>query len=310
MPPKEFEDDELAGLSDDERAALEDDGDEDEQAEQDADEAADTDEDESDEADGNAKEDDDAEEGDDDEEGEAAPVEADAAAPEPEAAEPPAAAAEAHQKEFRAELHAGVPDDLGAKIADVDARAKALLEEFQGGGMEFSDYVARNQAIIDERISLKLLEERAKWVESQNEAQRAQRWAWEQERFFGQESAKIYHDPIMRAAFNASIQHLAAENAGADKPSIWYLEQADKLVRERMGVGSAPAQEKPKAAVRKPDLTNIPKTLANVPAAEIPESAAGEFAYLDKLFERDPMAYERALAKLTPEQEARFLGAM
>lgn len=47
-------------------------------------------------------------------------------------------------------------------------------------------------------------------------------------------------------------------------------------------------------------------SLAGMPAAEGTDVNDGEFANLERLMERDYEAYERAVAKLTPEQEKRY----
>lgn len=65
---------------------------------------------------------------------------------------------------------------------------------------------------------------------------------------------------------------------------------------------------KPAAPVKKgraPDLSGIPPTLGNLPAASNPGSGdGGEFAHINDL---SGMDYERALSRLTPDQQARYL---
>lgn len=302
MPPKhDFEDDELVGLSDDERAALEDD---------EADAAPPTGEDDED-ADGDDEQDDEASTGEDDEDDEGEGDEVDAAGAEGDAdpgVTPPAAPREEAPSEFQPQFTAAVPEDLAARLEGVSQRFGELQQKLEDGEISVADYVVQNQALVDERMALKLAEEQAKWAASQNAAQREQRWKWEVERFYAGEAAAIYKDPILKAALDVAVRQLDADPANAKRSDAWILEEADRQVRERMNLGSTQRQSRDRKGGKQPDLSNLPKTLANLPAAELSETGADEFAYLEKLADKDPMAYEAALRKLTPEQEARYLG--
>lgn len=302
MPKQDdFEDDELAGLSDDERAALESDDDEAEILKSIADEEDGDDDDGQDEEAADAE--DGSEDGESDEGGQA---EAEEPADDAPAAPAPAVRNEA-PAEFRPEFIASVPQDLAARLEGVTQRFGELQQKLEDGEISVADYVVQNQALVDERMALKLAEEQAKWAVNQNAAQREQRWKWEVERFYAGESAAIYKDPILKAALDVAVRQLDTDPANSNRPDAWILEEADRRVRERMNLG-APQQEKGRKGAKQPDLSKLPKTLANLPAAELSETGADEFAYLEKLLDRDPMAYEAALRKLTPEQEARYLG--
>jgi hypothetical protein len=87
-----------------------------------------------------------------------------------------------------------------------------------------------------------------------------------------------------------------------------FLNAAGREVRKLFGLERAPAakkEEKP-APAAKPKGTDVdvPTTLADAPAAAENQDGGNEFANLDKL---EGMEYELAVAKMTPEQKARFL---
>lgn len=211
--------------------------------------------------------------------------------------------------EFQPEFKAALPDGLAEKITDLDSRTTELLEKFKAGDIELPDFMAQKSEIDNERLQLTLAQKQAEWAQSQNEDARAQRWKWEQERFFAQDKAAIYKDPIVLAALDASVKQLATDQKYTSKPASFFLEEADRQVRQRFNMGgtlAADAGGKQKPVANQPDLSNIPKTLATLPAAEMAETGSDEFAYLDKL---DGIALEQALRKMTPEQEARYLGA-
>ncbi|ENO82069.1 hypothetical protein B447_05008 [Thauera sp. 27] len=304
MPKQDdFEADELAGLSDDERAALEDSDDEAEILKNIAD-----DEGEGEESDDG--QDDEAEDAEDEGEDESEEGEQDTGEETVDDA-PAKPAPTVHNEappEFQPQFTAAVPEDLAARLEGVNQRFGELQQKLEDGEISVADYVVQNQALVDERMALKLAEEQAKWAASQNAAQREQRWKWEVERFYSGESAAIYKDPILKAALDVAVRQLDADPANAKRSDAWILEEADRQVRERMNLGSTQRQSRDRKGGKQPDLSNLPKTLANLPAAELSETGADEFAYLEKLADKDPMAYEAALRKLTPEQEARYLG--
>lgn len=305
----------LAGLSDEEIAALEDDGDDSEILKDIAGGAGDDSEEDEDDGDDNAASgagDDDAgsddSTGDDDQSAIAAADAGDSnqgddgkSAVADDDRQQPAA-------EFQPEFRAQIPEGLADKITALDTRTTELLQKFKDGEIELPEFMAQKSEIDGERLQLTLAQKQAEWAQSQNEDARAQRWKWEQERFFVQDKAGIYKDPIMLAALDASVKLLAADKAHASKPASFFLEEADRQIRQRFNIaGSAKVDDKAKDTKqrREPDVSKLPKTLANLPAADIAETGSDEFAYLEKL---DGIALEQALRKLTPEQEARYLG--
>lgn len=307
-----MKDEDLAGLSEEERAALADD---DGEAEISKGVAGDDDDDDDELPKGGGSVDDPAVAGDNNS---AAADDAAAAAADPVAAGSAEQSTDSGQgavadttppAEFQPEFKAALPDGLAEKITDLDSRATELLEKFKDGDIELPDFMAQKSEIDNERLQLTLAQKQAEWAQSQNEDARAQRWKWEQERFFAQEKAGIYKDPIVLAALDASVKQLATDQKYASKPASFFLEEADRQVRQRFNMGGTPAADaggKQKRVANQPDLSNIPKTLSTLPAAEMAETGSDEFAYLDKL---DGIALEQALRKMTPEQEARYLGA-
>jgi len=307
-----IKDEELEGLSDEERAALEDDDDEADILKGIAGDDDDDGDDEEQDDDGKAAAAADDTGGADDDAGDGKAAAGDsAAADDGKGGEPAADKASVVVDEFQPEFNAAQPEGLTEKLAALDTRTDELMAKFKDGEIEMADVLKETRAIDAERLQLTMAAEQAKWAEQQNADSRAQRWKWEQERFFGQEKAAIYKDdPITLAALNASVKQLAADSANDRRPPSWFLEEADRRVRDRFNLGGAAKPQgegKPKPAPREPDLSKVPKTLANLPAADVSETGGDEFAYLDKL---DGIALEQALRKLTPEQEARYLGAV
>lgn len=209
--------------------------------------------------------------------------------------------------EFSPEFRAAVPEGLDDRLTALDAEKVGLVTKFQDGEIDMAGFMSESSRLDNERMQLVVARENAKFADNQNKSQREQRWEWEQERFFGNEkNATTYKDPVMVAALDSQVKILANDAANNRRPASWFLEEADRLVRARF---SAPVEQKPAPKTpgnRQPDLSVVPKTLSNLPAADLSETDSGEFAYLEKL---DGIALEAALRKLSPEQEQRYLGA-
>lgn len=170
--------------------------------------------------------------------------------------------------EFHPEFVAALPEGIADALSALDTQAADLIGKFQDGNLDFQGYMAQKEAIDAQRIQLKLQEAQAAWAQSQNEASRNQRWEWEQERFFGQKSAEMYKDPLMLAALDASVKQLAGDAAHAKRPAGWFLEEADRQVRSRFNLGSAPAvSQVPGKAPDLPKPQPTIKTIGTLPAA-------------------------------------------
>ena len=281
----EFNEEELSRLSDEERAAIEGDEDEAEILEKIAG------------ADDSAE--DDAEDSEGDDTGAAADDTTGAA----DAADDAGAADDVAPvaQEFRPEFVAPEVEGAADRLAELKDQSASLAQQFSDGDIDLPTFMAEKSKLDEEITAIKITNAQADFAKKQNESTRDQRWTWEQERFFAQESSAVYKDDILRSALAASIRKLDADTKNAGKPLAWFLEEADRQVRERF---NTPAVAKGKQQPKAPNLSAVPKTLSSLPAADLSETGGGEFAYLDKL---DGMALERALAKMSPEQEARYL---
>lgn len=284
----------LAGLSDEERAALDDDDDESEIISKIAGDGADDDEEgggdngEADDSAAGGNDGDDAGDGADEEESaDGADVGADSQA------------MAVVQEEFRPEFKADRPEGLSEKLADLETQTTDLLAKFKDGEIDMPEFMAQKEAIDEQKLRLKMAEEQAKWSEKQNVEIEQQFNARITKQFFDRPAAKLYEDEIMYSVLDRTVAALRTKEP--DKGYEWALNEADRQVRRRLNTGGEFKQPN-----RQPDLSKVPKTLAQLPAAEMAETGDEEFAYLDKL---EGIALEQALRKLTPEQEARYLGA-
>jgi hypothetical protein len=118
-----------------------------------------------------------------------------------------------------------------------------------------------------------------------------------------------------------TVKFLANDPSNADKPEQWFLDKAHSMVKamhglgkaapaggagaaEAAGAGAAVAAAQTRSG-KGPNLDGLPPSLRNVPAAAGSDDG-GEFAHLNTL---TGMALERAIAKMTPEQQQRWAEA-
>lgn len=211
----------------------------------------------------------------------AATAEADAAAAAADGGEPSsdkpdgtelkaAEAAEAAESvEFTPKFTADMPEGAADRLLEIQTEKDSLVERFNDGEIDMPALMAGMSRLDDERVTLVVAQENAKFAERQNDSQRKQRWEWEQERFFGNDkNAATYADPVMVAALDSQVKILANDKANSSRKASWFLEEADRLVRARFtgaATPATPATPTPAAAGREPQPTV--RTLAGLPAA-------------------------------------------
>jgi hypothetical protein len=113
-------------------------------------------------------------------------------------------------------------------------------------------------------------------------------------------AAQVSQDPSM-------VKHLLPTKAGALITNVdkWVLNEAIEIVKTRNNLLAKTPIDDARRKPGPPDLSKIPPSLAKVPPAADPVIGADEFSHLNGLKGVD---YERALARMTPDQLERFMG--
>lgn len=243
---------------------------------------------------------------------------------------------------FVATYRADPVEDFDEKMAALEAREAEVMQQLVDGEIDREAFAAESKAISKERMQLATAHTKAQIAAEQNEQASQQRWQWEVQRYLRDsaregfemrpdvtakalEAAKDNPEALaaaraahvralgMAAALDAEVKRLASDPANENREGEWFLEQAGRAVRQAFG-GGKPASGKPDGKAdgkptppnRRPDLSVVPTTLAHVPAASGEDVSGGEFAHLDSL---TGMELERAIAKLTPEQQRKWAEA-
>lgn len=208
-------------------------------------------------------------------------------------------------------------ENYDAQVKTLKDERRALVAKFQDGEITL-DAMLEKRDELDEKLNTLRDQQRSHDLlrtQSEHDAKRT----WEIEVAHFQRAHKEYSvdkdgkplDPVMFNALDGLVKQLAADPANADKPAHWFLDEAHAMIANKMQPPKPAVKEAaqggdgktPVAKSRKPDLSVVPKTLADVPAAESEKPATDEFAHLDKL---TGLELEQAVARLTPDQQARY----
>jgi hypothetical protein len=238
-------------------------------------------------------------------------AEEEAEEPEPEKEVPAAAAAE--EDEDDEIVFARTPrlpvrhvEGYDEKLKALNDQREALTLQFKDGELESDDYFAKVGKIADDKAELQRAEDRARFAEEHNAAADSQDFIAEAQAFmaharktegvdYKKGAVKVDgKDVRLVDVYDKYVRLLANDPDNAQRPGRWFLQEAHAIVKARFG--------------GKPKLSSVPKTLGGIPNAQDTETreGEGEFAALDKL---TGMELEHALARLTPEQQDRYLRA-
>lgn len=220
-----------------------------------------------------------------------------------------------------------VPADLDEQLGKLDADVSALDKRyFEDGELEAREYQKQMRLLADRRTDLLSIKQEAALVQRTNEASRTAHWQTAQAKFFD-DHAEFTH-PVMHGALDSALRALYADAKYAGADYGYLLNKAANMVHEAIAVATggtatpapagkpaaaaaAPIKQTPaaatataRAAKAKATIAAVPKTLGGLPTAEANPASGDEFSHLDNL---SGMDLELALAKMTPEQESRFL---
>ena len=208
-------------------------------------------------------------------------------------------------------------DDYDGKIESINTQVEELVSKLDNGDIDLKEYTRESRKLQQQETELILQQREALNASSFNkrldeaDADTANKqWASTVDKFLRQDSNTLYtSNEQLNAALDKTVKYLATTEPEAD-PS-YYLEESDRILRARypalFGEVTKPVDEVKKLAeTRKPNLKDIPKTLANLPSADMNETDGNEFSYLEKLA---GFRLEQAIALISkdPAKEERYL---
>ncbi|WWT39852.1 hypothetical protein [Microcystis phage Mwe-JY25] len=189
------------------------------------------------------------------------------------------------------------PADAEAKLAEIDTRLQALATRFDEGEITAAELIREQRAIQGEERQI-----RDALLMAQM-SQRAEAALFEQS-----VDAFLAANPVYKpgsaafVALDAEVRRLQTESGRTFDPA--HLAAAHGNLTAAFGV--APKAQAPQPQRQTTPRPELPPTLGGVPASDMTAAGEGEFAHLDRLNGPD---YEAALARLTPEQQSRYLAS-
>lgn len=229
----------------------------------------------------------------------AAQAQADAAAAAQADADAQAAAAEAAKVEVPKLDLSHMDAHFADRLKALDAGNAQALKQMMEGEIDADAYATKNAEYLAARDALR------------DEKAATAGWLATTHNFMAKASTDGV-DYFNNAEHNAALDDWVKRLASKGVPDDQVLEQAHKKVLAEFDIApKAAAQAAPAAPAkpakpvpRAPDLSQIPPTLGKMPAAASADDTGGaEFAHLDGL---TGMALEQAIARMSPDQRARY----
>lgn len=252
-----------------------------------------------------------------------------AEAAEPEQPEPVAAAPAAPEPPAVAQVDETLPPvysyqlpaDYEERVAAAKTAREALLDRFEAGEVTREELRAEQARLDEEQRALDGMRIRADTAaDMQRQAQETIKERAVASLFDNAAKAEngaidYRKDEARRRDLDLFVRALAADDANADKPLTWFLNEAHRRVRVLHGdAAPAPTPAAPAPAARvDPKKAAVEKRRAPIPAevADLsavpgggdPSDVGGEFA---DIMDLDGDAFEDAIARMAKTEPARF----
>lgn len=213
---------------------------------------------------------------------------------------------------------AGNLEEINQSIGQLRQLKDKLEAAYESGDSEltYAEHRAKLREIDTALLDLNAERAEAQAIQKLNAAYQ-QEW-WQREiRAFKREAAKegvdYDGDPKLEAAWDKAVRFLGGDPDNAQQDAGWFLREAHEMVKARFKLGRSeptipPAEQRlskvdEALAARRAKAAPPPPSLSKLPQAGLEQEGKGEFSYLDDL---SGLALERAVAKLSPEQQARW----
>lgn len=207
-------------------------------------------------------------------------------------------------------IRAEVPADIEAQKAAIETQRDEIAQKFEDGDMTAREFQAENRKLDKQDNDLDWLVRKAELSAETTQAQTEATWYKSTEEFL-KDHPEIMKNELVYNAFDAVVRKITADKANHGLSDRKQLEKAHAEWSEALGIKTASAP-KDKTAANAPAAKgkrDLPPNLGTVPAATASETDDGKYAALDRLIETDPLAYEAALAKMSPAESDAYLAS-
>lgn len=214
-------------------------------------------------------------------------------------------------------------ENLDAKLKELAQARRDARRKYEEGELSEDQYDAELDRIEQERDTVNSARIRAEVSSEMTVQQLTREYQKTIASFFGdvKKAGFDYMDEANKGALqhlDKTIKALSQTADGEEGPELWreILGNAHMVTAAKFKIATGKQDPKPdtgkggKAAEvarsRTPDLSNVPPTVGRGPSAGTPSVNSDEFSHLDGL---SGIALERAVARLTPDQQERWEAA-
>lgn len=208
-------------------------------------------------------------------------------------------------------IRAEVPADIEAQKTAIEAQRDEIAQKFEDGDMTAREFQAENRKLDKKDSDLDWLVRKAELSAETTQAQTEATWYQSTSEFLA-DHPEIMKNELVYNAFDAVVRKITGDKANHGLSDRKQLEKAHAEWAEALGIKVEPAPKTP--AAKAPAATakgkrDLPPNLGTVPAATASETDDGKYAALDRLIDTDPLAYEAALAKMSPAETDAYLAS-
>lgn len=208
-------------------------------------------------------------------------------------------------------IRAEVPADIEAQKTAIETQRDEIAQKFEDGDMTAREFQAENRKLDKQDNDLDWLVRKAELSAETTQAQTEATWYKSTSDFLA-DHPEIMKNELVYNAFDAVVRKITGDKANHGLSDRKQLEKAHAEWAEALGItvdpAAKPAADKKPAPAAK-GKRDLPPNLGTVPAATASETDDGKYAALDRLIETDPLAYEAALAKMTPAESDAYLAS-
>lgn len=207
-------------------------------------------------------------------------------------------------------LVADAPADAEARLAAIATAKNDLMAKVDDGEITIKEYQAELDKLSKEERSIERAVDKAQLAAEMRQQQEVNNWMQQVQDFTSKSHPEYSTSKVRWMALDTFVKEIGTDPANSHLNGAQILAEAHKRVVEDLGEaptkGKAPAAEG-KQAPLKGSKAEAPKTLANVPAAQMNEMENSKWASLNRLRDTDPLAYEEKLMGMTEAQRDEYL---
>lgn len=205
------------------------------------------------------------------------------------------------------------PENAEQRLTEIETEKDELARKFDDGELTGQEFRAQMKPLDKEEREI----EQARFKASISTETVHHQWFNVTVPAFIAEHPEYSEGSPLHGALDAEVRKLQTEASKAGRSQLdgTILDQAHRNVQSgiRKVLGLPPLDEHkpaPNADAGKAPKRELPPSLNSLPADDVTDpDDGGKYAYLDRLADRDPMAFEDALAKLPEAEREAYLAA-